>query len=1029
MGRLLMNKHDILRGALPRRTALALALGIGFSGLAFGQATTGSIFGQVPAGSADTVVIKNTTGLTRQVSVGASGRYNADALPLGTYTVTVQHDGQTVDSRSNVVLRVGAGTEVSFGASSDNAQNLSAVTVTANALPAIDVSSVDSRTVITSRELAQLPIARSAEAIALLAPGVIQASGYFTGTTTGNTGAVSFGGSSATENAYYINGFNTTDPLSAIGGLTLPYGAIDQQEILSGGYGAAYGRSDGGVISQVGKRGTNEWHFGGLVQWTPRSLMADQDNIYYRSGEDKGKLYRDRTNNKSWTTTYSAYVGGPLIKDKLFLFAAVEAEKKEGTSVYPVDNPFNRSYKYSNPKWYGKIDWNINDSNILEVTGASSKSSYSAVNYDYDYDTGKTGEMLGYDTQHKYGSDLYSAKFTSYITDDLTLTALYGQMKGTLYSIIPGYDPNSTEPHLYSPSNQNPALNGGTPINNSNTIGRYDDPAHSSKNTNLRVDLSYRIGDHTITAGIDNQTVLDSDDATYMSSPGYAWEYGKGAADALIVGDSKSSPQWVDAPGGYTGGETGYYVAKYRYSNGASVRTTQRAQYIEDNWQVTDRWLVKLGLRNDQFTNYNGDGDAYLRLTSPQWAPRLGFSWDVNGDSSFKVYGNAGRYYLALPSTVALRSAGNSLYTREYFTYTGIAADGTPTGLTPVDTSRGVGAPISSNSEYGIPRDPRTAAATNLESEYQDEFILGFDKKLNDAWNYGAKATYRNLRNAIDDVGDRSAIANKMIQNGVDPAVVQKLLDDSVIQGSYLFNPGRSNTFLVPKYEGGYYTVKMSNADFGFPKLKRHYYALEMYLEHPFDGKWFGKVDYVWSRSYGNSEGQVRSDIGQTDVSATVDWDYAQVMSYSNGALANDRRHVLKAYGSYQLTPEWLLSANLMVSSGAPKSCLGYYGPDQTNPGLGYGAYYKWCGGQPSPPGDAGRTPWQEILSLSAEYRPEWAGKKLAFNVYVYNVLDQQRDLQTDPQMGDSSAVYSTYNQTLFSTTPRYVRFGVTYDF
>jgi hypothetical protein len=260
-----MNKHDILRGALPRRTALALALGIGFSGLAFGQATTGSIFGQVPAGSADTVIIKNTTGLTRQVSVGASGRYNVDALPLGTYTVTVQHDGQTIDSRSDVVLRVGAGTEVSFGASSDNAQNLSAVTVTANALPAIDVSSVDSRTVITSRELAQLPIARSAEAIALLAPGVIGASGYFTGTTTGNTGAVSFGGSSATENAYYINGFNTTDPLSAIGGLTLPYGAIDQQEILSGGYGAAYGRSDGGVISQVGKRGTNEWHFGGLV--------------------------------------------------------------------------------------------------------------------------------------------------------------------------------------------------------------------------------------------------------------------------------------------------------------------------------------------------------------------------------------------------------------------------------------------------------------------------------------------------------------------------------------------------------------------------------------------------------------------------------------------------------------------------------------------------------------------------------------------------------------------------------------------
>jgi outer membrane receptor for ferrienterochelin and colicin len=1006
------------------RTALAIAIGFGFAGVAFGQATTGSIFGQVPAGNGETVLVKGSSGATRQVAVDPSGRYVIGSLPLGSYTVTLQRDGQTIDSRSNVTLRVGAGTEVSFaGAAGSDVRNLGAVTVQANALPAIDVSSVDSRTVITSEQLAKLPIARSAEAIALLAPGVIEASGYFVGTTTGGkSGAVSFGGSSATENAYYINGFNTTDPLNSIGGLTLPYGAIDQQEILSGGYSAAYGRSDGGVISQVGKRGTNEWHFGAQAQWTPRSLVADQKNINYRTGPDAGDIYRNRHDNKSWTTTYSAYAGGPLIQDKLFLFVAAEAEKNEGNSVYPIDNAFNREYKYSNPKWYAKVDWNITDRNILELTGASSKSSYAATNYDYDYSTGVTGDAIGQDTSHKYGSDLYSGKFTSYVTDNLTFSAMYGQMKGTLYSVIPGYDPNSTVPHIYTSANQDPdILNGRDPISSSNKIGRYDDPAHTSKNTNLRVDLSYHIGDHTVTAGIDNQTVEDNNDATYMSSPGYAWEYGKKAAGTFIVGKSMASPVWV-APT-----PTGFYVDQYKYANGASVKTTQRAQYVEDSWQVSDRLLLKLGLRNDQFTNYNGDGDAYLRLTTPQWAPRLGFSWDVNGDSSFKVYGNAGRYYLALPASVALRSAGKSLYTREYFTYTGIDADGVPTGLTPITNSRN--GPISSNSEYGIARDPKTAASTSLKSEYQDEYILGFTKQLNEQWVYGAKATYRNLRNAIDDVGDKFAIGDKMIADGVDPATVQSLLDDSIIQGSYLFNPGKTSHFLVPKYEGGYYDVTMTNADFGFPSLKRHYYALNLFLEHPFDGKWFGKVDYVYSRSYGNSEGQVRSDIGQTDVSATVDWDYAEVMSYSNGDLANDRRHVLKAYGSYQIAPEWMVSGNLAVSSGSPKSCLGFYGPDQTNPGLGYGEYYKWCGGQPSPPGAAGRNPWQEILSLSAEYRPVWADKKLAFNVFVYNVLDQQRDLQIDSQLGDSSDPLPTYRQTLFSATPRYVRFGVSYDF
>ncbi len=251
-----MNSRKNFKTMQLQRTALALALGLGFSGLAFGQATTGSIFGQAQAG--DSVLVKSSSGITRQVAVDSTGRYTVDSLPLGNYTVTLQHDGQAVDSRSNVTLRVGSGTEVSFGA--QNAQNLSAVTVQANALPTIDVSGVDSRTVITAEQLARLPLARSAEAIALLAPGVVSGSSLFVNATGG--AVVSFSGASVTENAYYVNGFNTTDPLSGFGGITLPYGAIDQQEILSGGYGAAYGRSDGGVISQVGKRGTNEWHFG-----------------------------------------------------------------------------------------------------------------------------------------------------------------------------------------------------------------------------------------------------------------------------------------------------------------------------------------------------------------------------------------------------------------------------------------------------------------------------------------------------------------------------------------------------------------------------------------------------------------------------------------------------------------------------------------------------------------------------------------------------------------------------------------------
>jgi hypothetical protein len=721
------------------------------------------------------------------------------------------------------------------------------------------------------------------------------------------------------------------------------------------------------------------------------------------------------------------------------MFLSAEAERQQGQSVGSNVAPFDTHYRYDNPKWYGKLDWNINDSNILEITGASNKTSYQGVINDFDYATRTEGAFNGNDTHTKNGADLYSAKFTSYITDDLTLTALYGKMKGTFYTEMdPGFDP--TYPFLFSANEQNPALNGGNVITNNQTVSTINLPDHRSSTSNVRIDLSYRLGDHTLTAGIDNQDVKNINGGTKFpdAGVGYAWEYNPpmsnpntGDADPTLYimggpgtapagADWRNSP-WVAPTAGTPGGASGYFVAQYFYHDNASVRVSQKAQYIQDDWQINDRWLVKLGLRNDQFTNYGGDGQPYLRLTTPQLAPRLGFSWDVNGDSSFKVYGNAGRYYLALPTSVALRAAGTSLYTRTYYTYSSIDENGIPGGLVPIDTSRGPGVPISANGEYGQARDPNTASARGLKSEYQDEYILGFDKTLGPDWTYGAKATYRNLRNAIDDIGDNVSIMRKMTEMGIDP----NTYDSTQVPGSILINPGSSADFLVPKLGGGYYTVPMDwTKDFGFnTTMKRKYYGLDLYLSHPFDGKWFAKVDYLFSRSYGNSEGQVRTDIGQDDVSATVDWDYAATMDYANGALANDRRHQIKAYGSYQLAPEWMLSGNLFIASGAPQTCLGYYGEAGTNPGLGYGPYYHFCKGEPSSPG-ATRSPWTYSLSLSAEYRPEWAGKRLAFNAMVNNVFNNQVITQRYP-ISTSSSYLRPYG----AQAPRYFRFGVSYDF
>ncbi|KAG9543893.1 hypothetical protein KCV01_g24973, partial [Aureobasidium melanogenum] len=202
------------------------------------QSTTGSIAGSVAPESGDSVHIESDTGFQRDVPIDARGRYAIPQLPLGTYTVTLRKGGAAVQSRANVSLRVGVATDVSFQGAGP-AQNLEGVSVSANAIPPIDVTSVDSRTVITAQQMARLPLGFSAESVARLAPGVVGNAGGFT-SETGNS-LISFGGSAANENAYYINGFNTTDPLQSAGGLTLPYGSIEQEQVYTGGYSAQYG--------------------------------------------------------------------------------------------------------------------------------------------------------------------------------------------------------------------------------------------------------------------------------------------------------------------------------------------------------------------------------------------------------------------------------------------------------------------------------------------------------------------------------------------------------------------------------------------------------------------------------------------------------------------------------------------------------------------------------------------------------------------------------------------------------------------
>jgi len=1024
-----MSSHNKIHNPRWRHTALAVALSMSLGGVAMAQSTTGSIFGQAPAAAGETVSATNASGLTREVAVDSSGRFQISNVPVGTYTVSLKKDGAVVDSRK-VSLAPGAGTSVTFSAETTS---LSAVTVSANALPAIDVSSVSSSTVITAADLRKLPVQRNAESIALLAPGTVKGSGFF-------PNAVAFGGSSVSENAYYVNGYNTGEPYKNLGGFSLPYGAIDQQETLTGGYPAKYGRSDGGVINQIGKRGTNEWHFGGQVVWQPRflegtpvnnrygnpAIPADVSNPLSPNGvthyqlEDPAKpgtLNQYRNDNKQWETTYSAYVGGPLIQDKLFMFLAAE---KTTTQINNVEAAVNQKVQYNrdkNTKFYGKLDWNITDSNILELTALKqNRADGAGSTYAFDSDTLKSGAFVTKNDVTKDNAQFYLGHFTSYITDSATLSVLYGKAR---FQDPVVYGNTSPLPFISRPYNQNPAyLPPGTGTNgivNAQTNTTWTSPKASNSTHGLRVDFDYRLGDHDLAVGIDNMSYGAKNQGPDNQNPNnpavnYYWRY---------------FPT---------------YVQKRTIGWATSMTMTQKAYYLQDDWQVASNVLLNIGIRNDHFTNFNDVGKAFVDEKN-QWEPRIGASWDVNGDSSFKIYGNVGRYYLALPDNAAERAANRSTYLTQRFSYTGIDADGIPTGLT------ALGPATSPDGEFGLPKDPQQVTARNLKPEYVDEFIAGFDKKLNDEWTYGAKAMWRDLKTAIDDECQPGQIANKMASMGLDPG----LYGESLYGASYcrLINPGLTNTMLVKSDDGSSSVlVPMTQKDWGYINgVRRKIGSLNLYLEHPFDGKWMARLDYTWSRGFGNTEGQVRSDFGQGDVSKTEDWDSWQLMDGQDGELANVRKHQIRFRGAYQITPEWLVSALLLAQSGTPKECLGYYGTDGVDDPTGYNnggsGNYHWCHGVRIPPGKAGHTPWTEQLNLGVHYAPAFADHKLGFNLDVINALNQQRPVQTDaagesaynlghsatPPVNDVVFINNSYGDGIYWQPPRMVRLSVQYDY
>ncbi|WP_317201134.1 carboxypeptidase regulatory-like domain-containing protein [Janthinobacterium sp.] len=1021
-----------------RKTVLVRALSIAFSAAALSAAVTpavmaqsnaaGTIFGHVDSPAGATVELLNTdTGAKRTVTPDAAGRYTAGGMAPGHYKINLMRAGAVASSTETDVI-VGQGVDASF-----NATAVQAVQVTGRR-NRIDVSSSNNGATFTAKELAKLPIAQTVDAIIQLAPNTTRADSRY-------SAGASFGGGGASENAYYINGFPTTNPLTQLGASELPFGAIAQAQILTGGFGAEFGRSVGGVVNVTTKSGTNNWEFGVSASITPNGLRSkEKDSLYENTGAPDNKatdgtLFRKNSSNSQTEKSYGTYLGGPIIKDKLFMFLAMETKKnnKENTNADSSSVGIRTSASNASTGWesrqdtvdryLAKFDWNINDNHRLELTLMGDTGKEDRQLSGYDYATGQRGATTA--SQHyknnsvygpSVGADTEIIRYTGNLTESLTINALYGQSK------TPGanrYEQVGTTPldlyQILAASNvQAPGLNYASPQVLSSTVASNDS---ASKIRSSRLDLEYKVGSHTLRAGLDNNKLTSTGVGDYYGGGGI-WKYARAPKDddgkySISLGNTDTT---TDAnPNAGALAKQGYWVSRRLQNSITDARSEQTAQYLEDRYQVTKDVLITAGLRNEGFKNVNGAGETFLEVKSII-SPRLSGVWDVHGDASLKVFGSAGRYALQIPTHLAVRGGSASVLTREGFTYTGTDQYGQPTGLISMAPA------YSTNNEMGQPKDPKTVTATDIKATYQDEITLGFEKAFSPSLNFGAKVTYRQLKATIDDYCDSRLIDAY--------AVTNKINTDNY--GGFTcasFNPGKDATFLVDfaNTRSNYTTIHLTKEQLGFDDAKRTYTAVDLFAEHPMRNGWYGRVNYTWSRSKGNTEGQTRSDNAQTDVAATSTWDNPELMVGANGLLPNDREHQIKAFGFYEFAPEWTVGANGLLASGRPKSCFGWN--PATPRAVDYGSVYFYCD-KPMPRGTSGRLPWDVRLDMNLAYRPQLV-KGLALKVDVFNLFNKQTAQTIDEtyNVDSSKSISPTYNRVISYTAPRSVKLTAEYNY
>ena len=407
----------------------------------------------------------------------------------------------------------------------------------------------------------------------------------------------------------------------------------------------------------------------------------------------------------------------------------------------------------------------------------------------------------------------------------------------------------------------------------------------------------------------------------------------------------------------YGRGAYGYYAvrgfdAAGPYGENYNVNMNSWAFYLQDSWTIGRKLTLNVGLRTESeyLPSYTTD-PAFAGFEKPvefsfadKLAPRLGFAYDVFGDSSLKVFGSYGIFQDVMKLNMGANALGgfkwkSSYYTLDDWDFTQIGVNGNFPGtlLNVIDFRPPVFESI----------DPDMKPFT------QQEISLGLEKRLTEDAYVSMRLVNKKVLWAIEDVG-------------------------VPIEQYYTGNPG--SAWINEKMEEQRESGNLLPGTPDYPKAKRDYSAMNLSLEKRFSHNWQGGLSYTLSRLAGNYSGLASSDEdGRNNPNTERSFDmwhlyFDKALNPIDGPLATDRTHSIKAYGSYAMPFGLTLGLVANAYSGTPVTEDWYVDSE------GYFPFNR---------GNMGRTPFMFLANLYAEYLVRTRAKvDLRFSLNVDNLFN-----------------------------------------